>query len=32
MNEILLGILLTSPLWGGALLLLPGTLIALRRR
>ena len=32
MNDIVLGILLTSPLWVGALLLLPSTLMSLRRR
>lgn len=30
MNDILLGILLTSPLWVGALLLLPSTIQELR--
>lgn len=30
MNDIVRGILLTSPLWLGALLLLPGTLRELR--
>lgn len=31
MNDIVLGILLTIPLWGGALLLLPITLVSLKR-